>query len=103
MMALGQTPTDAELRELIREYDTDGNGTLDFNEFLELMAKKLKQIDTEEELVEAFKIFDRDQDGQLTKNDLMNIFQILGEEVTEDYIDALIRLADKDGDQSINY
>ena len=60
MNSLGQNPNDAELRELIQEYDNDGNGTLDFPEFLELMAKKLKQIDTEEELVEAFKIFDRD-------------------------------------------
>ena len=42
MMSLGQAPSEAELRELINEYDSDGNGTLDFNEFLELMAKKLK-------------------------------------------------------------
>ena len=41
-MSLGQAPSEAELKELIREYDADGNGTLDFNEFLELMAKKLK-------------------------------------------------------------
>ena len=34
MKSLGQNPTDAELRELINEYDADGNGTLDFAEFL---------------------------------------------------------------------
>ena len=42
MRSLGQSPSDAELRELIAEYDFDGNGTLDFPEFLELMAKKIK-------------------------------------------------------------
>ena len=103
MNSLGQNPNDAELRELIQEYDNDGNGTLDFPEFLELMAKKLKQIDTEEELVEAFKIFDRDQDGLLTKSDLKNIFKILGEQVDEEYIEKLIHLADQDGDESINF
>ena len=103
MNSLGQNPNEAELRELIQEYDNDGNGTLDFPEFLELMAKKLKQIDTEEELVEAFKIFDRDQDGLLTKSDLKNIFKILGEQVDEEYIEKLIHLADQDGDESINF
>ena len=103
MNSLGQNPNEAELRELIQEYDNDGNGTLDFPEFLELMAKKLKQIDTEEELVEAFKIFDRDQDGLLTKSDLKNIFKILGEQVDEEYIEKLITLADQDGDESINF
>ena len=42
MKSLGQSPSEAELRELIQEYDIDGNGTLDFPEFLELMARKVK-------------------------------------------------------------
>ena len=103
MKSLGQNPTDTELRELIHEYDNDGNGTLDFPEFLELMAKKMKQIDTEEELVEAFKIFDRDQDGYLKFNDIREIFKILGENVEDEKIEKLIKLADKDNDQTINY
>ena len=42
MKSLGQSTSEAELRELIQEYDIDGNGTLDFPEFLELMARKIK-------------------------------------------------------------
>ena len=104
MKSLGQSPSDAELRELIQEYDIDGNGTLDFPEFLELMARKVKQIDTEEELVEAFKIFDRDQDGLLKKNDIKAIFKILGEtDLDDDDIERMIKFADKDGDMSINF
>ena len=95
MRSLGQSPSDAELRELIAEYDFDGNGTLDFPEFLELMAKKIKQIDTEEELVEAFKIFDRDSDGLLKKNDLKKIFEILGEnDLDDEQIEQMIEFAD---------
>ena len=51
--------------------DTDGNGVLEFPEFLALMATKIRSADTEEELVEAFKIFDRDGDQLLNKEDLM--------------------------------
>jgi Ca2+-binding EF-hand superfamily protein len=32
------------------------SGTIDFPEFLSLMARKMKDTDTEEELIEAFKV-----------------------------------------------
>merc|ERR1712118_654492 len=58
MRSLGQNQTEAELQDMINE--VDGNGTIDFPEFLSLMARKMKDTDTEEELIEAFKVFDRD-------------------------------------------
>ena len=42
MRSLGQNPTEAELQEMINEVDADGNGTIDFPEFLNLMARKMK-------------------------------------------------------------
>jgi Ca2+-binding EF-hand superfamily protein len=36
------------LHNIIEEIDKDGNGIIDFNEFLELMTKKIKEKDTEE-------------------------------------------------------
>ena len=44
MRSLGQNPTEAELQEMINEVDADGNGTIDFPEFLNLMARKMKVI-----------------------------------------------------------
>lgn len=63
MRSLGQNPTEAELREMIAEVDADKNGTIDFPEFLSLMARKMKDSDSEEELREAFKVFDKDGNG----------------------------------------
>lgn len=54
MRSLGQNPTEAELQDMINEVDVDGNGSIDFPEFLSLMARKMRDTDTEEELVDAF-------------------------------------------------
>ena len=35
--------------------DADGNGTIDFPEFLTMMARKMKDTDSAEEIKEAFK------------------------------------------------
>jgi calmodulin len=42
MRSLGQNPTEAELQDMISEVDADQNGTIDFPEFLNLMARKMK-------------------------------------------------------------
>jgi hypothetical protein len=40
---------------MINEVDADGNGTIDFPEFLTMMARKMKDTDSAEEIKEAFK------------------------------------------------
>lgn len=55
MRSLGQRPTETELRDMINEVDEDGNGTIEFNEFLQMMSKKMKDADGEDELREAFR------------------------------------------------
>ena len=56
MQSLGRTPTEVELAEIVTQMDTDGNGTLDVNEFMALMARKFKETDTMEEVLESFKV-----------------------------------------------
>jgi len=40
--SLDQNPTEQELHDIITEIDSDSNGTIEFAEFLNLMAKKLQ-------------------------------------------------------------
>uniref|UniRef100_A0A0C9QNL6 Calmodulin n=1 Tax=Wollemia nobilis TaxID=56998 RepID=A0A0C9QNL6_9CONI len=103
MRSLGQNPTEAELRDMIDEVDADGNGTIDFPEFLNLMARKMKDTDSEEELKEAFKVFDKDQNGYISAAELGHVMANLGEKLTAEEIDEMIREADTDGDGQVNY
>ncbi|KAG6503309.1 hypothetical protein ZIOFF_035620 [Zingiber officinale] len=193
MRSLGQNPTEAELRDMISEVDADQNGTIDFPEFLNLMARKMKfpvaktatdfpkhlhqshikdqvgqgkrfsiyrargevgkrgvydatlltakapegdvsismliydkdsrgkhggegygygeeenglalaDADSEEELMEAFKVFDKDSNGFISAQELRHVMTSLGEKLTDEEVDEMIREADIDGDGQVNY
>ena len=78
MRSLGQNPTEAELQDMINEVDADGNGTIDFPEFLTMMARKMRDTDSEEEIKEAFKVFDRDNNGFISAAELKHVMISIG-------------------------
>merc|ERR1712224_780976 len=86
-----------------QQVDADGNGTIDFPEFLTMMARKMKDTDSEEEILEAFKVFDKDGNGFISAAELRHIMTNLGEKLTDEEVDEMIREADIDGDGQINY
>ncbi|XLU30997.1 hypothetical protein S245_067063, partial [Arachis hypogaea] len=102
--SLDQNPTEEELQDMITEVDADGNGTIEFDEFLNLMAKKIKDTDdAEEELKEAFKVFDKDQNGFISASELRHVMINLGEKLTDEEVEQMIKEADLDGDGQVNY
>ena len=106
---------------MINEVDSDGNGTIDFPEFLTMMARKMKDTDTEEEIREAFRVFDKDGNGFISAAELRHVMTNLGEKLTDEEVDEvrwwnmlmlslsfslsiqMIREADIDGDGQVNY
>lgn len=76
MRSMGQNPTEDEVLNLVIEYDVNGDGTIDFDEFLEMMRKQAEQQDNSAELREAFKIFDRDGNGYIDAAELKKVGRI---------------------------
>ncbi|XP_072862330.1 troponin C, skeletal muscle isoform X1 [Chlorocebus sabaeus] len=106
MRMLGQTPTKEELDAIIEEVDEDGSGTIDFEEFLVMMVRQMKEDakgKSEEELAECFRIFDRNADGYIDPEELAEIFRASGEHVTEEEIESLMKDGDKNNDGRIDF
>jgi calmodulin len=80
-----------------------GNGTIDFPEFLTMMARKMKETDSEDEIREAFRVFDKDGNGFISAAELRHVMTNLGEKLTDEEVDEMIREADIDGDGQVNY
>ncbi|XP_062004634.1 calmodulin-like protein 11 isoform X2 [Rosa rugosa] len=74
--SVDQNPTAEELQNMISEVDIDGNGTIEFGEFLNVMVTKMK---------------------------LRNVMINLGERLTDEEVEQMIREADLDGDGLVNY
>ena len=103
MRNLGQNPSEEELKQLIREVDLNGDGTIDFKEFLCLMVKKMDDSDIDQELQDAFKFFDGDKDGYLTSLELRNAMNNLGDEYTPEEAEEMIKEGDLDNDGKISF
>ncbi|KAF3940049.1 Calmodulin [Dactylella cylindrospora] len=104
MRSLGQNPTDTELQDIINEVDRDNTGTIDFNEFLLLMAPRDgASRDLEAELRQAFQVFDKDKTGSIDASELRAVMKAIGENLTDEEIDEMIREADKDKNGTIDF
>jgi len=75
---------------MINEVDADGIGTIDFPEFLSLMARKMKDTNAEEELAESLRVFDKNGDGTLSLRELRHLITQLGEKMSDEEVDAMI-------------
>ena len=70
MRSLGQKPTNQELETMVREIDADGNGEIDFPEFLTMMLRKMNEGNPEKELMDVFMVFDKDGSGTISAEEL---------------------------------
>ncbi|XP_048464290.1 troponin C, skeletal muscle isoform X3 [Rhincodon typus] len=106
MRILGQNPTREELDAIIEEVDEDGSGTIDFEEFLVMMVRQMKEEakgKSEEELAEVFRVFDFNADGFIDRDELIEVLKGAGEHVSEEEIDELIREGDKNNDGKLDF
>lgn len=103
LVNLGAKPTELEVQAMINEGDADGNGVLDFEEFVELLGRKLCEEVPIEDYRDAFRVIDRDNNGFVTSAELRVIYIALGIKITDEELEEMIREADSDLDGVVTF
>merc|ERR1711927_132862 len=94
MRALGFEVKNEELKKMVSDVDNDGNGTIEFAEFLEMMTGKMGE--------KVFKLFDDDNTNKISFRNLARVAEELGENIDDGELQDMINQADRDGDGEIN-
>merc|ERR1712057_8030 len=79
MRALGFEVKNEELKKMVTDIDNDGNGTIEFVEFLQMMTGKMGEKDTREDIEKVFKLFDDDNTNKISFRSLARVAEELGE------------------------
>ena len=87
--------------------DQDRSGSIDFDEFLNLVANHTHEEDSEEQrvddLCEAFRVFDDDGSGTIPTDNLKYALTCLGDKLNEEEIQELLKFAEIQKDGTLSY
>ncbi|CCF73285.1 Centrin-3 [Babesia microti strain RI] len=102
LRALGFEVNKSEVLELMNEYDTSNSGYVDYKGFHDIVARKIFDRDPMTEINRAFQLFDDDKTGKISLKNLRRVSRELGENLTDNELEAMIEEFDKDMDGEIS-
>ena len=103
MQSLGFEAKNQTIYQMIGDIDKDGSGSIDFEEFLDMMTAKMSDKDSREDIMKVFNLFDDDQSGKISLRNLKRVAKELGETMTDAELLEMIERADNDQDGEINF
>ena len=98
MTSLGFESKSAAIFQMISDLDADGNGTIDFEEWLSLMTRRVSDKDSRANINKVFALYDDERTGFISVKNLRRIAQELSENISEEELQELITRADLDQD-----
>ncbi|KAK7230566.1 calcium ion binding protein [Aureococcus anophagefferens] len=77
MQSLGFEAKNQTIYQMIGDIDKDNSGSIDFEEFLDMMTAKMSDKDTREDIQKVFNLFDDDQTGHITLRNLKRLMEMI--------------------------
>mmetsp|Transcript_6350 Transcript_6350/g.11265 ORF Transcript_6350/g.11265 Transcript_6350/m.11265 type:complete len:165 (-) Transcript_6350:156-650(-) len=103
MQSLGFEAKNQTIYQMIGDIDKDGSGSIDFDEFLDMMTAKMSDKDSREDIQKVFNLFDDENKGRISHNNLKRVAHELGETMTDAELLEMIERADTDNDGEISF
>merc|ERR1712110_676257 len=98
MKALGMSMKAEDITRIMDEVDIDKSGTIDRDEFIEIARPVLGGRDPHSEVRKCFEYFDVHEKEEISISDLATVMEEMGEDVTQEELEAMMAVADRDGD-----
>ena len=73
MQSLGFEAKNQTIFQMISDLDKNKSGTIDFEEFLDMMTARMSDKDTREDIAKVFRLFDDDNTGTITLRNLRRV------------------------------
>ncbi|XP_022956672.1 probable calcium-binding protein CML16 [Cucurbita moschata] len=105
LRSLGIKPSGDQLHSLLSNMDSNGNGSIEFEELVNAILPDLNDniLVNQEQLMEVFKSFDRDGNGFITASELAGSMAKMGHPLSYRELSEMMRQADTDGDGVISF
>lgn len=97
----GLNYSDAELEQIIKNVDNNGDGHINYSEFIAATIDIRRHL-TEEKVNALFSHFNVDGKGSINAQELKQAFTKMGRELSDEEVNSIIRACDQDGDQEIS-
>ena len=101
MQSLGFEAKNQTIFQMISDLDKNKSGSIDFEEFLDMMTARMSDKDTQEDIKKVFRLFDDDGSGHITLRNLRRVAKELGETMTDEELQEMIDRADSNGDGQV--
>lgn len=102
MRALGFEPKKEDIKKILMDLGKDGNSSIDYNDFYQIMEIKMSERDDKAEMEKAFRLFDDDNTGKISFKNLKRICQEIDDVINDEELQEMIDEADRDGDGQVN-
>lgn len=99
----GENPTTFEIQSLIKKFDENNSGAIEFPEYLTMMAYRQKESVAEQACAAAFSQFDSNRNGFITVQDTIKGIEEQSMVCTDKQIKQIGLIVDKNSAGELNY